>query len=327
MRQASGESFKSCGDWHPTASIDVLRVRAAAVGRVRKFFEARGVLEVETPLLSEAGTVDLWIDSFEVRSGVADRPLWLQTSPEFHMKRLLAAGSGAIWQMGKAFRDEPTGERHAQEFTIVEWYRPGWTLDELCREIWELCQVVVPGLPPPVLRTYRELFAERAGVDPFEAPVEDLRRRAVEVLGEAPPLPPEDRDGWLDLLLVSCVEPGLGDPVPVFVIDYPASKAALARIDPGPPAVARRAELYWKGVELCNAYDELLDPAEQEARFVAEANARRERGKTTPAWDDRLVAALQAGVPPCSGVALGFDRLMMLAQGTDSIAEVMAFIE
>lgn len=307
--------------------MDVLRARAAAVGRVRRFFEARDVLEVETPLLSEAGTVDLWIDSFEVRSGVSVQPIWLQTSPEFHMKRLLAAGSGPIWQMGKAFRDEPSGKLHSREFTIVEWYRPGWTLDELCREIWELCQVVATGMPPPVVRTYRELFAERAGIDPFDATIDELRLRAVERIGEAPPLAAEDRDGWLDLLLVACVEPGLGDPDPVFVVDYPASKAALAKIDPGPPAVARRAELYWKGVELCNAYDELLDAVEQQARFVAEAEARKTQGKKVPKWDDRLVAALESGVAPCSGVALGFDRLFMLAQGLDSIAGAIAFVE
>jgi lysyl-tRNA synthetase class 2 len=241
------------------------------------------------------------------------------------MKRLLAAGSGPIWQMTRAFRDEGAGRLHNPEFTIVEWYQPGWSLRQLCLEVEDLCRAVVPEFPVARWMSYREIFLEKAGVDPFGATTAEIRDVAEQQCGVVPSLANDDRDGWLDLLMVSCIEPGLGDPQPVFIWGYPPSRAALARIQPGPPDVALRAELYWKGVELCNAYDELVDPEEQRERFLLEARSRVALGKNCPAVDHGLVAALRAGMPASSGVALGFDRLVSLACGVDSLSEITAF--
>lgn len=307
--------------------MEALRFRADCARKVRGFFDRNGLLEVETPLVAEVGTVDLWIDSFEVSSSLSRQSLWLQTSPEFHMKRLLAAGSGPVWQMTRAFRDEGRGRLHNPEFTIVEWYRPGWTLRQLCREVEDLCREVVPDLPPARWLSLQDAFRERAGVDPFEDPVDKIRQAAEDACPIAPAIAHSDRDGWLDLLMVSRVEKGLGDDAPVFLWGYPPSRAALARVEPGPPAVALRAEMYWKGVELCNAYDELVDPVEQLARFEEETRARAALAKTTPPIDHGLVAALRHGMPASSGVALGFDRLVQLAFGADRVADVIAFAE
>ena len=314
------------GGWRPTASLEALRFRAESLRSIREFFRARGVLEVETPLLSRAGTVDLWIDSFEVRSGLERSPLWLATSPEFHMKRLLCAGSGPVWQMCKAFRDEGAGRLHNPEFSILEWYRPGWDLRRLCGEVEDLARSIAPSMPPARWLSFREAFLERAGVDPFSDPVDKIRQSAQEACAVLPALADDDRDGWLDLLLVSRVEPGLGDPEPVFLWGYPPSRAALARLgsDGGTP-VAMRAELYWKGVELSNGYDELCDPAEQAARFRAESAARSSLGKNCPGVDHLFLDAMRSGMPPGSGVALGVDRLVALAFGARSVSEVIAF--
>jgi len=307
--------------------MDALRFRAQAARKVRSFFDERGLLEVETPLVAQAGTVDLWIDSFEVRSQLSRDSLWLQTSPEFHMKRLLAAGSGPIWQMTRAFRDEGRGRLHNPEFTIVEWYRPGWTLRALCEEVESLCRCVAPELPAARWLSFQDAFLERAGIDPFLDPVDKIRQAAEEACPVLPPIALSDRDGWLDLLMVTRVEKGLGDDGPVFLWGYPPSRAALARIEPGPPPVALRAELYWKGVELCNAYDELVDPTEQLQRFQEESRARAQLSKTTPPIDHGLVSALREGMPACAGVALGFDRLVQLAYGVSHVADVIAFAE
>lgn len=215
--------------WGPSASLESLRHRADALRAVRSFFDARQVLEVETPLLAPFGTVDLWIDSFEVKSQFSRDPLWLQTSPEFFMKRLLAAGSGAIWQLCKAFRDEGEGARHVREFTILEWYRPGFSLEELCREVEDLCRVLIPDLPKARLATFASLFQDFCGVNPFHAPVPDLREAVLKVSPIIPELGLHDRDGWLDLLFVTAIEPFLGMTEPVFVTNYPVSRAALAK--------------------------------------------------------------------------------------------------
>ena len=316
------------GDWKPAASLEALRFRAASLRAIREFFHDRAVLEVETPLLSPTGAVDQWIDSFQVRSSLRREPLWLSTSPEFHMKRLLAAGSGPIWQMGKAFRDEGSGRQHNPEFTLLDWYRPGWDLRELCREVEDLARAVAPAFAAARWVSYREAFQERAGVDPFRDPVDKIRQAAEEFSPVLPAIARDDRDGWLDLLMVSRVEPGLGDPQPIFLWGYPPSRAALAKLgeENGVP-VALRAELYWKGVELSNGYDELVDPEEQLSRFQSETRARQALGKPTPPIDHALLEALRAGMPAGSGVALGVDRLVALAYGANAIGEVLAFPE
>jgi len=314
--------------WKPTATMEALRFRAGALRAIREFLHGAGVVEVETPQLSWAGTVDLWIDSFAVQSQLRKDRWWLQTSPEFHMKRLLAAGSGPIWQMAKAFRDEGAGRWHNPEFTLLEWYRPGWSLRELCREVEDLCRTVVPDLPEARWLSVREAFLERAGVDPFLDPVDKIRQAAEDAVAVLPPLDAGDRDGWIDLLMVSRVEPGLGDPHPVFLWGYPPSRAALARLEVHDGIeVAMRAEMYWKGVELTNAYDELVDPAEQADRFRAERASRLAQGKDSPPWPLELVDALQAGMPSGAGVALGVDRLLALAWGGQGIEEVLSFRE
>ena len=316
------------GSWRPTATLEALRFRARCLRTVREFFHIRDVLEVETPIASPSGTVDLWIDSFEVRSQLRRDPLWLQTSPEFHMKRLLAAGSGSIWQMSRVFRDEGRGRWHNNEFSMLEWYRPGWTLRDLCTEVEDLVRALSPGLPAARWMSFREAFVERAGIDPFADPISKIREAAEESCAVVPALGDIDRDGWLDLLMVSRVEPGLGEHGPVFLWGYPPSRAALARIGhEGETPVALRAELYWKGVELTNAYDELIDPSEQRTRFQEEHRARLALSKPTPPIDHSLVEALRHGMPQGAGVALGFDRLVALAYGADSISKVIAFPE
>jgi lysyl-tRNA synthetase class 2 len=314
--------------WRPGASLEALTFRAGKLRAIREFFFAAGVMEVETPQLAPTGTVDLWIDSFAVKSQFHKDPWWLQTSPEFHMKRLVAAGSGPIYQMAKAFRDEGAGRWHNPEFTLLEWYRPGWSLRELCREVELLCRAVVPSLPPARWLSVREAFVERAGVDPFSDSLDKIRAAAEDAVAVLPQLPSGDRDGWIDLLMVSKVEPGLGDPEPVFLWGYPPSRAALARVEShGGVEVAMRAEMYWKGVELTNGYDELVDPVEQAARFRDERTARLAAGKESPGISLELVDALRAGMPSGAGVALGVDRLIALAFGADSLETILAFRE
>jgi lysyl-tRNA synthetase class 2 len=314
------------GDWRPTAPLDHLRRRADLVARVRAFFAERGVLEVETPALGEATATDLHLQSIAARVSFPEpRTVWLQTSPELHMKRLLAAGSGAIWQLCKAFRDGEAGRRHNPEFTMLEWYRPGWDHHALMDEVEALLAALLGPFDGPGERlTYREAYLRHAGVDPFTATATELRARCA-ALGVASDDLGEAREPWLHLLLSTVVEPHLGRGRPSFVLDFPAAEAALARVRPGEPPVAERFEAFVEGVELANGYHELADPVEQERRFAADLAARRARGLPGVDADARLVAALAHGFPDCAGVALGFDRLVMLALGTDDIAQVIAF--
>lgn len=315
-------------DWRPTASIETLRERARLLAQVRRFFAERDVLEVETPVLGHGGSTDVHLDSLSLAATTpAGRErLWLQTSPEFHMKRLLAAGSGPIYQVARSFRDGEVGRRHNLEFAMLEWYRPGFTLAELIDETEALIRTLLPTVGPRRLRRYRELFCERLRVDPFVTPLDDLRRLAGERGGLD--MQSSERDGCLDLLMSLEIEPALGREGIDVVVDYPASQAALARRrrDPEDGAeVAARFEVYVDGLELANGYDELTDAAEQAARFAAD-NVERERlGKPRVDVDTRLLAALEAGMPAGSGVALGLDRLIQLALGKSSVAEVMAF--
>ncbi len=318
-------------DWRPTAEIDALRRRARILTEIRTFFAVRGVLEVETPLLSSAGTTDPQLESFASRyhgpgraHGVA---LYLHTSPEFAMKRLLAAGSGAIYQLCKVFRQGEFGARHNPEFTLLEWYRPGWDHYRLMDEVAMLVGGILGGdyaAQPPQRLSYADAFLRHVGLDPHGA-TEAALREAAQRHGIAGVPGLEGRDPWLDLLLTHRVEPHLGRGRLTFLYDYPASQAALARIDPGAPATARRFELYCEGVELANGFHELGDAAEQERRFGAEREVRRSRGLADVPADRRLLAALEAGLPECAGVALGVDRLVMLATGAASIDQVIAF--
>ncbi|MGM0913891.1 MAG: EF-P lysine aminoacylase EpmA [Pseudomonadota bacterium] len=320
-------------DWCPTATIATLRERARLLAGVRAFFAERGVLEVETPVLGHGGSTDLHLASLsaEATTPAGRERLWLQTSPEFAMKRLLAAGSGPIFQLARCFRDGEVGRRHNLEFTMLEWYRPGLTLDALIEETAELVRRVLgrePGDGPVPLRRrrYRDLFREALGIDPFTVSIETLRRLAAEQGGLA--MDDAPRDDCLDLLISLEIEPHLGRGGIDVVVDYPASQAALARRHRDPEDgewVASRFELYLEGLELANGYDELTDAEEQAVRFAEDNAARRAAGLPEVDVDRRLVAALEHGMPAGSGVALGIDRLIQLALGKSSVAEVMAF--
>lgn len=297
-----------------------LRARADTLAAVRAFFAARGVLEVETPLLGCATVTDPALAPL----ACADR--WLQTSPEYAMKRLLAAGSGPIYQVCKAFRGGEAGSRHNPEFTMLEWYRTGFDLAQLMAEVAELVRGLL-GEKPLEMLSYGELFQRHLGVDPHRASVGELEacaRERLDYSGRASAGRDESRDTWLDLLLSHVIEPALAGFV--FVFDFPASQAALARLrQDGDVAVAERFELYVDGLELANGYRELTDPAEQRRRFEADNAVLRARGEAERPVDERLLAALEQGLPDCAGVALGLDRLLMLKLGVDRIDDVLGF--
>lgn len=306
--------------WRPSATPETLRARATLLRTIREFLHARGVMEVDTPALSAHATVDVHIDSLRTTGG-----RWLQTSPEFAMKRLLAAGCGPIWQLCHVFRAGDEGRLHNPEFLMLEWYRPGWEPHRLMDEVARLVEAA--GAPAVESRrlTYREAWLEHAQVDPFEADAPALVKALC-----ARADPPEDsrrfdRDGWLDFGMGFVVGPQLGREAPCFVHDFPASQAALARIRSGSPPVAERFELFWRGLELANGFHELGDAAEQRGRFEADRRRRAQAGREAPPLDENLIAALEAGLPPCSGVALGVDRLLMLLLGLPDVASAMPF--
>lgn len=299
----------------PDPTPDRLRARAELLADLRAFFAQRGVLEVETPLLSRSTVTDPALAPIPC----GDR--WLQTSPEYAMKRLLADGSGPIFQVCKAFRAGEAGPRHNPEFTLLEWYRPGFDLQALMAEVADLvCGVL--GARPPQFVSYRELCTAKLGLDPHRASTAELEscaRQRIDYAGGA-----ESRDTWLDLLMSHVIQPSLSGLV--FVFDYPASQAALARLRrEGEVQVAERFELFIDGVELANGYRELADAAEQRRRFEADNAMLAARGETPRPLDEQLLAALHAGLPDCAGVALGLDRLLMLKMGADSLADVLAF--
>lgn len=295
------------------------------MNKVRHFFENRGVLEVESPILSNAGGTDPQLDYFRVDS---DPGRFLMTSPEFHMKRLLAAGFGDIFQITKSFRMDEFGSHHNNEFSMVEWYRVGMPQDRLMDEVESLVSEVI-GKPINARRTrWIDAFREYAGVDPFCESMDNFVC-ACESQGIPVPEGPGrmSRDDWWDYLMVFAVEPALAKNGPEFILDYPPSQAALAQTytDKNGYAWARRFELFVDQVELCNGYTELTDAAEQRRRFDADIEIRRKMGKPVPPVDERFLAALESGMPECSGVALGLDRLFMLALGKKEISEVILF--
>jgi lysyl-tRNA synthetase class 2 len=315
-------------DWRPTASLAALRVRAQLLAVARRYFAERAVLEVETPLLSAAGVSDVHIESMRVTAAALGLQGFLSTSPEYAMKRLLAAGSGDIYQICHAFRDGERGRSHNPEFTLIEWYRVGFDSDLLMNDVEGLLGAMLAprrSWQPAVRLSYREAVRRHAGVDPFDDSIDDMRR-VVSSHGIAAPANMGDaRDVWLDLIMSMIVGPQLGRHGLCFIHDYPASQAALARLRPGQPATAERFEAYLDGMELANGFRELTDADEQRARFGADQAARRDSGRDSPPVDEHLLAALSAGLPDCAGVALGFDRVVMLACGLQSIDETLAF--
>jgi lysyl-tRNA synthetase class 2 len=303
----------------------MLEQRAALCARIRAFFAVRGVLEVDTPCVVNHPASDLHIHSARVEW--ADAPVrFLHTSPEHAMKRLLAAGSGDIFQICHVVRASERSRLHNNEFTLLEWYRTGFSLGALMAEVEALVHELAPGVAAGVTErvTYREAFRRELALDPFVASTAELAH-AAERLGFVQHGAPASRDDLLDFLMASRVGPALGRRGLSFIHGYPASQAALARTDPADRGAAERFELYREGVELANGYHELACAHEQRARFDADNQERRRRGLPTFPIDERLLAALAAGLPDCAGVALGFDRLLMLESGAAHIDEVMAF--
>ena len=307
--------------------IAALRQRAALNALIRRFFAERNVLEVETPILSEAGNTEPNIDSFHTRfSGHVDAGTpqrWLRTSPEFPLKRLLAAGVGDCYELGRVFRNGEAGGRHNPEFTMLEWYRVGWDHHRLIDETVALVRAAL-GLVQRDARVrvidYRSLYQQQLGLDPFQASVAQLQAALGDVQVDPAGM---TRDDWLDLLMTHHIQPHFDAAVMTVVHDWPASQAALARIRPGTPPLAERFELYLGSVELANGYHELNDAGEQRARFERDHAVRTGRGAVLPPLDERLLAALPA-LPDCAGVAVGVDRLLMAMNQTGRIGDVLA---
>ncbi|HQZ31275.1 MAG TPA: EF-P lysine aminoacylase EpmA [Arenimonas sp.] len=315
-------------DWKPTANLKALRLRADLYALVRRFFAERGVLEVETPVLSAAGNTDPNIESFALRfdgprtAGEATR--WLRTSPEFPLKRLLAAGVGDCYELGRVFRNGEAGKRHNPEFTMLEWYRVGMDHHQLMDEVSELLKsaLTLAGRRATVRDTsFRQLYQDKFGFDPLLAPEEELRS-PLQVYGIDPA--GLTRDDWLDLLMTHLIQPTIPNNRILLVYDYPASQCALARVRAGDPPVAERFEVFLGPLEIANGYHELNDALEQRQRFEADLARRRARSAATPAMDERLLAGLPK-LPACAGVALGVDRLLMALMGTEKISDVVAF--
>ena len=316
--------------WRPSASLEIIRARAELLAGMREFFQRAGVLEVETPACSHFGVTDPAIESFTTRytgPGAAQgEGLYLHTSPEFPMKRLLAADSGPLYQICKVFRGGELGSKHNPEFTLLEWYRPGFDHHNLMDEVADLVNTLLSKQLEVQKLTYAEAFQEYLKIDPHSATAEELQQCAADVpICGAAELEMQQADAWLDLLLTHVIEPHLGRGEMTFLYDYPASQAALARVSETTPPLAERFELYLEGVEIANGFHELTDAAEQRIRFELENETRSELGLAQVAMDQHLLSALDDGIPDCAGVALGVDRLLMHITGKNSISDVLSF--
>ena len=304
----------------------MLRLRAELLSEIRRFFAARDVLEVETPALSAAGTADAELESMLVQA-TSDRSVdhYLHTSPEYAMKRLLAAGSGDIYQICRVFRAAELGRWHEPEFTLLEWYRLDWDEGELMTEVESLLLALLEprrGSAAVTRLGYQEAFRDILRADPFANILEiqaALSREGIDVPANI------SDDGLLDLALSQVIVPSLDPNTITFIYDFPASQAALARIKPQTPPVAARFEAFSGGIELANGFAELTDAAEQRQRFEDDLALRRRDGRHEPPLDERFLAALEEGLPPCAGVAIGVDRVLALAAGVPGVAATMSF--
>lgn len=324
----SDAALESTGIEARERRLAALRLRAELNALIRRFFAERSVLEVETPILSAAGNTEPNIESFSTMFGghvdAGPRERWLRTSPEHPLKRLLAAGVGDCYELGRVFRDGEAGRRHNPEFTMLEWYRVGWDHRRLADETAELVQAalaLVGRRADIVQRSYRDWFVAGLGLDPFTATLEELQAPLADVRIDADGL---GRDDWLDLLVTHRLQPSFPRDRISVLHDYPATQCALARIRPDEPPVAERFELYVGPSELANGYHELADSTEQRARFERDNERRRARGQRELPIDENLLAVLDA-LPDCAGVALGIERLLMALAGTDAIGDVLAF--
>lgn len=318
-------------NWQASATIATLKKRATILAQIRGFFAMHNVLEVETNALSQATVTDLHLESFTteftaMRNSKATAPiLYLQTSPEYAMKRLLASGSGCIYQIGKAFRNEESGRFHNPEFTMLEWYRVGFDHLALMAEVSSLVSLVLQCKPTEQI-SYQHAFSKYVGVDPLTCSLAELKAQVVvHQLNADWVLREHNKDTVLQYLFAELVETKIGLDAPCFVFNFPASQASLAKISLADERVAERFELYFKGIELANGFHELTDATEQLKRFEADNKLRVSNNLAEKSIDQHLLSALQSGMPECSGVALGIDRLIMLALNVDSIDEVIAF--
>lgn len=314
-------------DWRPSATREQLVLRSRLLAATREFFARRAVLEVETPLLVNAGVTDVNLRPVALRLG--EREMFLHTSPEYAMKRLLAAGSGDIYQICRVVRGDERSALHNPEFTLLEWYRLGMSMEALIVEVAALLDALAAAAGrrarPLVHKTYREACCEMLQIDPLECTDAALRERAISEGLDRHSAESLARDGLLDFLVGSVIGPQLGRGDWLALTHYPASQAALATLDPLDPRVALRFEIYADGVELANGFQELADAREQRARFASDNAQRAAQALPLIEADERLLAALEHGLPACSGVALGFDRAMMIMSGAPRIDAVMAF--
>lgn len=307
--------------WKPSASIDVLRQRAQFLSAIRQFFTERDYLEVETPIMARYGVTDVYLSN--IKALFRNEWYCLQTSPEYHMKRLLAAGSGPIFQLARVFRDDELGRWHNPEFTLLEWYQPGVDHHGLMNEVDVFLQTLIQS-PPMLKKTYQEAFWQSCEIDPFSASIEQLKQVLSFYDLDQVLLPQEhDKDQYLFLLMSHVVEPFLGkESAPVAVYDFPPSQASLARINGD---IAERFEVYFQGVELANGFHELTEKEAQAQRFAQDQLLRKQQGLALVEPDEFLLQALESGLPPCSGVALGVDRLLALALRQAGISAIMSF--
>ena len=329
MSQSMNHSTQKSVQYQPTCDLKAMRARAQMYAQIRQFFAERDVLEVETPILSQAGVTDVYLASIQAQRHVMGKLQihYLQTSPEFAMKRLLASGSGPIYQICKVFRDDEHGRKHNSEFTMLEWYRPGFSLKDLMFEVTDLLNAVLKqrfGAVRPTILSYKHAFIDRLELNPLQASLQELkdccRRVGISLdLGD-------DRLGYIDLLFSHFVEPSLGFDTPVFLTDFPPELASLAktRIDEDGELVAARFELYIEGLELANAYDELIDADVLRSRFEADNAEREKLGLHVMPIDEFLLAALP-NMTECSGIALGIDRLLMIATEQMRLDQVITF--
>lgn len=307
--------------WKPATSFENLQRRAKLLADIREFFAKRKVLEVETPLLGQHTVTDRYIDSFltQYNTDSASQKYFLQTSPEYAMKRLLAANSGPIYQICKAFRIDESGRQHNPEFTLLEWYRPGFTHHDLMDEIDGFLQSVAK-MPAASRLSYRDVFQRELGIDPHCCDAETLLTLAKK--RDLPfPADVRDKDTLLQLWMTHVIEPTLGREAPTFLYDFPVSQAALAKINNG---VAERFEVYIQGVELANGFHELTNAKEQRQRFERDRQAREQLNKFMPDIDERFIASLDY-LPDCAGVALGIDRLLMIVSESQHINDILCF--
>jgi lysyl-tRNA synthetase class 2 len=308
----------------------MVRARAGMLSQIRQFFDQLGVIEVETPVCSRFATTDPTIESLHSRysgpEAVQGLALYLHTSPEFAMKRLLAAGSGPIYQICKVFRDGELGRRHNPEFSLLEWYRPGFDYHQLMDEVASLINRLVDQPLQIEKLTYADAFQRRLGINPHTAALEQLCQCAIEQgIPGVEQLALGERDAWLDLLLSHLIESQLGQNGMTFLYDYPASQAALARVRQDRYPLAERFELYINGVEIANGFQELTNTDQQRQRFDEDNRRRRQSVQAEMPMDENLLDALAVGIPDCSGVALGLDRLLMVLTGALDIRQVVTF--